>query len=133
VYWPVLNRDINLTAWIALSACDRSNGCLRVIPGSHRTVPHDACIQDLAGSSLPIVDLEMAPGQVTFFSGYLFHGSEGNTSASSRIGYALRCTTPEVRFDETLVKSNFDYLRAIMVRGTDRYHYNDFMAAPPPF
>ncbi|WP_158623851.1 phytanoyl-CoA dioxygenase family protein [Corallococcus llansteffanensis] len=133
VYWPVLNRDIHLTAWIALSASDRGNGCLRMIPGSHRTVPHDTQLQDPTALSLPIADLEMAPGQVTFFSGYLFHGSEGNMSASPRIGYALRFSTPAVRFDEVQVKSGFNYLRSILVRGTDRYHHNDFMAAPPPF
>src|SRR6478736_4495660 len=34
-YWPI--RPLaTCTAWVALEASDRGNGCLRVIPGSHR-------------------------------------------------------------------------------------------------
>ncbi|MGK4006312.1 phytanoyl-CoA dioxygenase family protein [Sorangium sp. So ce1036] len=133
VYWPVLNRDINLTAWIALSPCHRGNGGLRVIPGSHRTMPHDSHIPDIDDSNVPIVELEMTPGQATFFSGYLYHGSERNGSSSPRIAYALRFTRPEVRFERAAVESSFGYLRTIVVRGVDRYHHNDFMKTPPPF
>ena len=35
-YWPI--RPLaTCTAWIALDASDQENGCLRVIPGSHRS------------------------------------------------------------------------------------------------
>jgi ectoine hydroxylase-related dioxygenase (phytanoyl-CoA dioxygenase family) len=67
------------------------------------------------------------------FSGYLFHGSVGNPSASPRIACALRFTTPEVRFDRPAVEASFNYLKTIVVRGVDRYHHNDFMALSPPF
>jgi hypothetical protein len=34
-YWPI--RPLaNCTVWVALEDSDRGNGCLRVIPGSHR-------------------------------------------------------------------------------------------------
>jgi ectoine hydroxylase-related dioxygenase (phytanoyl-CoA dioxygenase family) len=34
-YWPLSPREHNITAWIALFDTDASNGCMRVIPGTH--------------------------------------------------------------------------------------------------
>jgi hypothetical protein len=35
-YWPVLVGGTQVTAWIALDDVDAGNGCMRMVPGSHR-------------------------------------------------------------------------------------------------
>ncbi|KAI4275357.1 MAG: hypothetical protein L6R35_006274 [Caloplaca aegaea] len=48
-----------VTFWYALQDADRENGCLCVVPGSHRTVPlQKRCIIDSSGAVV-FVDLEM--------------------------------------------------------------------------
>ena len=35
-YWPVLKPETPVTAWIALDDVDESNGCMWMVPGSHK-------------------------------------------------------------------------------------------------
>ena len=144
-YWPMEPR-INLTAWIALGPTFPENGCLRLIPGSHKEWLDDD-YQPLDKKSafsrgLPpeqvdeskAVDMVMQPGDVVFFSEAALHGSNANKSDVPRLGFSLRFTTPEVKFDPVgLKEQRIDYLtRTILVRGEDRYHYNDSLRAEPP-
>ncbi len=80
------------------------------------------------------LDLEMAPGEVVFFNEATLHGSDANSSDLPRLAYALRFTTPEARFDSDGVKeSGMDYYaKTMLVRGEDRFHYNDFLKAEAP-
>lgn len=86
-------RDRSLVgAWIALDDADEENGCLWVIPGSHRagylwpTRPHDdpeefdpsdSChgFDDTGAIAVPA-----RAGDVVFFNGYLLHRSLRNRS-----------------------------------------------------
>jgi phytanoyl-CoA hydroxylase len=79
-----------VAAWMALDRADEDNGCLLVVPGSHRwpilctskadtrvsftdvTVPVPATY-----AAQPVV---MDPGDVLFFTGSLVHGSNPNTT-----------------------------------------------------
>ncbi len=144
-YWPMEPR-INLTAWIALGPTFPENGCLRLIPGSHKDWLDDeyqpldkdsAFSRGLSNEQVDeskAVDLSMQPGEVTFFSEATLHGSNNNRSDVARLGFSGRFTTPEVKFDlEGLKEQNIDYLaRTILVRGEDKYHYNDAMRADLP-
>ena len=143
-YWPMEPR-INLTAWVALGPTFRENGCLRLIPGSHSqwldeqhqpldresAFGHGLSADQVDESSA--LDLEMAPGEVVFFNEATLHGSDANSSDMPRLAYALRFTTPEVKFDPDGWKeiSNY-YLGTMLVRGEDRFHYNDSLKAEPP-
>lgn len=83
--------------WTAIDAADRDNGCLYVIPGSHRRaiVEHD----DLDGSHQQEfklarntrdedgVAVEVAPGAVIWFHSHLLHKSTDNHSARFRRAY----------------------------------------------
>ena len=85
-------RDRSLTgAWIALDEATVDNGCLWVIPGSHRPAairPRVPCRSDeyadvdtVDVSHLPtesIIPLEAEAGTVVFFNGYLLHSSRRN-------------------------------------------------------
>ncbi len=144
-YWPMEPR-INLTAWIALGPTFPENGCLRLIPGSHKEWLDDeyrpldknaAFSQGLEPEQVDeasAVDMVMEPGEVTFFSEATLHGSNANRSDVPRLGYSLRFTTPEVKFDvDGLKEHRIDYLaRTFQARGEDRYHYNDSIRMDPP-
>jgi ectoine hydroxylase-related dioxygenase (phytanoyl-CoA dioxygenase family) len=77
-----------VAAWMALDRVDESNGCLEVVPGSHRwpilcTEKADTTVSftdvtvplPSTGSAVPV---EMEPGDVLFFHGALVHGSNPN-------------------------------------------------------
>ena len=78
VYWPMEPR-INLTAWVALGPTFKENGCLRLIPGSHkrwlddeyRPLDKKSAFAEGLGEDqvdeLQALDFEMAPGGVRLF------------------------------------------------------------------
>lgn len=90
-------RDRSLCgAWIALDDATIENGCLWVLPGSHRTGqifptkdhgqpdefdPTDEAYGFDDSAALPV---EVAAGSVVFFNGYLLHRSKRNRSTTSR-------------------------------------------------
>ena len=77
-------------AWLALDPCDEANGCMEVVPGSHKLPV--LCVEkaDVRASftdvtvpvpeGAPVVPAVMAPGDVLFFHGSLIHGSRPNAS-----------------------------------------------------
>ncbi len=79
-----------VAAWLALDPTDRENGCLQVVPGSHRLSVLCPIRSDTSRSftsetvplppGMGVVDLAMDPGDVLLFHGNLIHGSEPNTS-----------------------------------------------------
>lgn len=81
-----------MAAWMALDRCDEENGCLQVVPGSHKwpvlcTTKADT-EQSFTDVTVPIPEGQrvepviMEPGDVLFFHGCVVHGSYPNTSAS---------------------------------------------------
>lgn len=87
-----------MAAWMALDRCDEENGCLQVVPGSHRwpvlcTIKADTT-QSFTDVTVPVPDDQevrpviMEEGDVLFFHGSLVHGSFPNTS-SDRFRRAL--------------------------------------------
>lgn len=76
--------------WIALDPAELDNGCMHVIPYSHREggVPHYA-VRDwqLCDSSVQVerdVAVPLKPGGMLIFSGLLHHGTPPNFSAKRR-------------------------------------------------
>lgn len=77
-------------AWFALDSAELSNGCMHVIPYSHRegAVPHYA-VRDwqLCDTSVEVasdVAVPLQPGGVLIFSGLLHHGTPPNFSTKRR-------------------------------------------------
>lgn len=79
-----------MAAWMALDRCEEENGCMRVVPGSHRlpllcTVQADTT-ESFTDTTVPIpegmnsVPVIMEAGDVFFFNGQLIHGSYPNKS-----------------------------------------------------
>ncbi|MEZ0326191.1 MAG: phytanoyl-CoA dioxygenase family protein [Fimbriimonas sp.] len=114
-----------VAAWMALDACDEENGCLEVVPGSHKLdmvcpVPSDMS-QSFTGETVPVPPglsttmLPLRPGDVLFFNGSLIHGSPPNRSDRFRtiiVGHYIEgdaeCVSeyyfPVYRMDGTMVE-----------------------------
>lgn len=144
-YWPI--RPLaTCTVWIAIDASMRKNGCLQVIPGSHRSMKlarHQK--NDAEGLALNLelekdqfneseaVDIVLKPGQISLHDVYLYHGSEANKSDKPRRGMTLRYmpTTSVYRHDLKLKFKpegvlDMSQRTVYLMRGIDRSGENDF-------
>ena len=94
-----LEPPTDLTVWIALSDMNEHNGCLWVLPESHRLglQPHHR-MGRLMGASVSGdgIALPMAAGDAVLFSGHLMHRSLPNRTDTSRHALYLRYCTPDV-------------------------------------
>ncbi len=94
--------DHIVTVWLALGPSNRSNGCMRVIPGTHldggfhdNYVPTDMTVQTFH-AEIPDVDedravyFELERGQFSLHDGRIVHGAAANTSPVRRTGYTMR-------------------------------------------
>ena len=108
-YWGLAGGEVT-TAWIALTASTRENGCMRLLPGSHRSAilrhadTFDADNLLTRGQQVQaeydeseVVDLQLLPGQMSLHHVRAIHGSHANTSDRSRIGLAIRYMTPDTK------------------------------------
>lgn len=96
-------------AYLSISASTPENGGLRVLPGSHRAaLPFEVVVnadgqahrrvpRTLGVDEAAAIDLTLAPGEVTFFSGLLVHGSGPNRSAGRRIAVLTDYTAAHAR------------------------------------
>lgn len=145
-YWPI--RPLaNCTVWVALEPSTIENGCLRVIPRSHRDQqlhPHlhedrsdltlNQRMADGVFDEADAVDLELQPGQMSLHDVYMIHGAKANTSARRRAGVALRYMPATSVFERDLRPSEgktgvaVDFARRPLwlLRGVDRSGRNDF-------
>ncbi len=93
-YWSFDYENL-ISVWLALGHENRQNGCLRVIPGSHRLSldsgrfdaamflrPDFAENKSLIGEA-QVVELE--PGDVLFFHSRLFHAAGRNLSDETKL------------------------------------------------
>lgn len=97
------------SAWIALTSSHQANGCVRVIPGSHkRGLLNHGNVRDdsnllFRGEQVSVevdesraVDVELQAGEMSLHQSTLVHGSNPNTSAEPRIGFIVRFVTSRV-------------------------------------
>ncbi len=91
LYIPTRDRSL-IGAWIAIDDATIENGCLWVIPGSHRPgylyqqktpddlVEYDGASQSFGFDESTAIPVEVKAGSVVFFNGYLLHKSLRNRS-----------------------------------------------------
>lgn len=134
-YWGLDRPDV-VTAWIALTPSDKSNGAMGFIPGTHTSdqIPHrDTFARNnllTRGQEIAVdvdesqaVTIELRPGEMSLHHVRLVHGSPPNPSPDRRIGFA-------VRYIPTSVAQIAGEDSATLVRGTDRHHH--FAPEPRP-
>jgi chlorinating enzyme len=133
-----------VTCWVALTAANKENGCLRAMPRSHlhggyehveshENAPGDAPGEkkNLLGRGQTIqgmdeskaVYMELKPGQFSIHEERTAHGSYPNNSGEVRIGYSFFLIPPHV-------KSTLERRPATLVRGVDEYGYWDTDPVP---
>ncbi len=99
-FWPLDPMRV-VTLWLAVDRSTPENGCLRVIPGSHRQGLHgvreregqDAVFgveSDVAVDESRAVDMVLEPGDVEVHHPNIMHGSNANTSPHRRCGLTIR-------------------------------------------
>jgi hypothetical protein len=145
-------RDRSLTAaWIALDDATVENGCLWVLPGSHRRgvlypdreqddVRFDCTVEafDFPYSDDDAVPVEVPAGSAVIFNGYLLHRSLPNTGRHGlRRALANHYMSAESLLPWQTVPAGVhvgkhDYRDIVMVAGTDPYAYKgvDDLARP---
>ena len=150
-YWPI--RPLaTCTAWVALDDSTVANGCLRVIPGSHRdrvTHPHlleartDVVLNqrtdDASFDASSAVDIELRAGEMSLHDVHMIHGSNPNRSPNRRAGVAIRYMPASSHFDRSLMKPgaqsgytvDFSTRPLWLVRGMDRSGLNDLTVGHP--
>lgn len=126
-YWE-LDEPRLVSAWIALTDSAPDNGCMRVVPGSHRQrVPHASRPgpEKILSSGLEVavdvderdaVDVVLGTGEMSLHHVNMIHGSKANTSDRMRIGFAVRYLSP-------LARQRIDHHEVLLVRGRDTAHH----------
>ena len=134
-YWGLDRPDV-VTAWVALTPANQSNGAMAYIPGSHSIdqLPHRDTFEQnnlLTRGQEVMVNVDEAkqvvvglePGEMSLHHVRLVHGSPPNPSDDRRIGLAIR-------YIPTSVKQLAGEDSATLVRGVDDYHH--FEHEPQP-
>ena len=112
-YWPLEPLEV-ASLWVACSASNRANGCVRVIPGTQHLPLHerdedvDESAELLAGMDQTLVDesmavdIELEPGDVSLHHPHVIHGSNANTSDRWRRGgsFLYIPTTTRIRSEK---------------------------------
>jgi non-heme Fe2+,alpha-ketoglutarate-dependent halogenase len=95
-----------VTPWLALTPSNLGNGCMSMIPGSHKNhilkhydtfgedniLTRGQVVKEVDETSA--VDLILLPGQMSLHHAEIIHGSQPNLSNDRRIGYALQAFMP---------------------------------------
>jgi non-heme Fe2+,alpha-ketoglutarate-dependent halogenase len=135
-YWGLTPPNVT-TAWIALSESTTKNGCMRVVPGTHKMplMPQRETYgaenmlsrgQEIAVEvdEAKAVDMPLMPGEFSLHHVGIVHGSGPNNSDAPRIGLAVRYISPDV------VQTNPSREIVLLVRGKDDYGHFELVDPP---
>ena len=143
--WHVdqINFDVEgVHVSVALSAMNRKNGCLQIIPGTHNysvnlnemarqgkcDLSDAKSMANLADRIAPenaphqVLSIELEPGQYFFTKGGLWHGVVANRTLGTRMAFISRFMRPEFS-DKT------DH-PCVLVKGQDNYHLKGLYSPP---
>ena len=145
VYIPTRDRSL-IGAWIALDDATVENGCLGILPGSHRSGylysqrSHENPEEfDGSGESYGFDEsgeqpVEVKAGTLVFFNGYLLHRSRRNRSSQYRRvlvnHYCNAWSLLPWRIEEGERPATADYRRVIQVAGSDPYAWKGYDTSP---
>jgi non-haem Fe2+, alpha-ketoglutarate-dependent halogenase len=103
-----LHLTPSISAWIALTQSNSANGCMRVIPKSHKhgllnhiNVGDEANLLRRGEQVATVIneaealDVVLQPGEMSLHHSTIVHGSKPNTSGGPRIGFIVRFVTDQ--------------------------------------
>jgi phytanoyl-CoA hydroxylase len=122
-YWPLEPMTV-VTLWLAVDESTPENGCMRVIPGSHREDLHELRrrpdVDSVLGTeSLRVVDeanavdIILNPGDVEVHHPNIMHSSGPNRSGRRRCGLTIRYIPTSTR----ITSPDQPFASAILLRG----------------
>lgn len=100
-YWPLDPMKV-VTLWLAVDDSTTENGCLRVIPGTHKLqlqeMKGNFDVDNVLGSEIEkkyvdeskAVDIVLKSGSVSIHHPNIIHGSKANRSEHRRCGLTIR-------------------------------------------
>lgn len=133
-YWGVEGTVV--TAWLAVDDADVENGCLIVIPGTHKQglVEHETSVKGgnllSSNQSIPLhlvdthasVPCPVKAGQMSLHDGHLIHGSEPNTSSRRRCGFVIRYVSTSAKPIEDPERPR-TFPCAVLISGEDTFNH----------
>lgn len=135
-YYSNLHLTPSLSAWIALLDSTAENGCMRVVPGSHRkgVLPHEEMgdADNLLNQGQEIrvevneaeaIEVVLRAGEMSLHHTAIIHGSRPNRSDTMRLGFIVRFVTSA--YDLASQQTPFFLARGSAGKG------NVNLAAPP--
>lgn len=107
-YWRILDAPHQVTAWVALDDVDPDNGCMSMVPGSHRwgnnidflhkLTAFDALPAEFEGRRIVAQPCPVRRGEVHYHHAMTWHGSPANRSGRPRRAIALHYMTEQTRY-----------------------------------
>jgi ectoine hydroxylase-related dioxygenase (phytanoyl-CoA dioxygenase family) len=131
-YWG-LEPPLAVSAWYAVDDSDAGNGCMQVIPGTHRlgirahgkspaadanllSINQEVPVSEVEGRQA--VNLELKAGEISLHHGMTIHGSQPNRSPRRRCGLAMVYLPTHVR--QAGENSRGITWKTVLVRGQNR-------------
>jgi phytanoyl-CoA hydroxylase len=110
--WDLLQpKDEQVTAWVALDDAEADNGCMYMVPGSHRWGNKISELSELRnqhpltesfnGHDVHVIMCPVKKGQVHFHHPLTWHGSGTNYSQRPRRAVAIHFMTEKVMYDDS--------------------------------
>jgi ectoine hydroxylase-related dioxygenase (phytanoyl-CoA dioxygenase family) len=133
-FWPLEPMEVT-TLWLAITASDPENGCLRVIPGTHTEAlagmqereDVDSVLgreTDYVVDEAKAVELELRPGDVSVHHPNILHASNANTSDRWRRALTIRYIPTSTRITDPEAASPF------LLRGSAPEGVNEYLERP---
>lgn len=135
-YWPLEPMEV-VTLWLAVDDSTPENGCMRVIPKSHRLPLSElqpaTAVENVLGSQIDpamvdeslAVDVALRAGDVSVHHPNIIHGSNANNSAFRRCGLTIRYIPTSTR-----IVSEEPWPSAFLLRGNARPGINTYLPHP---
>jgi hypothetical protein len=131
-YWPLEPMEV-VTLWLAVDDSTAENGCMRVIPGSHREMLRGLVrsegVENVLGSHMdaPVdesraVDVDVPRGGVSVHHPAIIHGSNPNRSGQRRCGLTIRYIPTTTRITREW--------KPFLLRGQPRAGINEYHPFP---
>jgi ectoine hydroxylase-related dioxygenase (phytanoyl-CoA dioxygenase family) len=135
-YWPLSPMEVT-TLWLAVDDSTQTNGCMRVIPGTHRMELHEmqrstdvpsvlsSHIDPALVDESKAIDFVLKAGDVSVHHPNIIHGSNSNTSKMRRCGLTIRYIPTSTR-----ITSEEPWPCAFLLRGEIAPGVNDYAPRP---
>jgi len=122
--WPIIQPADLVSAWVALDDAVIENGCMWMVPGSHKWGDHQkhlASTPDFKpyhrkpellpkGAVVEAVPFEIKKGQVGYHHSLTWHGSPHNRSDMKRRAIAVHYMPGHIRYEPTDKHVMLDYV-----------------------